>query len=98
MEELVYQIRSLEGFCSRYTRYIYNYKDKNKFKEAFIRHKLNKILSLVDELLINDKGGCNWDNISILEDYGYSVGPGEKDSFGWLTGVIDTSKGAIVYG
>lgn len=98
MEELIYEIRSLEGYMPRYTRFIHNYKDTNKFKQAFIRHKLNKILSLADGLLISSKGGCDWDNISILQTKGYSVGPGEKDSFGWLTGVIHTSKGAIVYG
>ena len=98
MEELIYEIRSLEGYMPRYTRFIHNYKDANKFKEAFIRHKLNKILSLADGLLISSKGGCDWDNISILQTKGYCVGPGEKDSFGWLTGVIETSKGKIVYG
>jgi hypothetical protein len=26
------------------------------------------------------------------------VGPGERDSFGWLSGVVHTSKGMITYG
>ena len=98
MEELIYEIQSLEGYMPYYVNYIYNYKDKNKFKEAFIRHKLNKVLSLADDLLIDMKGGCNWDNIDVLKDAGYYVGPGERDRFGWLTGIIGTSKGDIVFG
>ena len=43
-------------------------------------------------------GKCDWANISILNKNGYYVGPGERDSFGWLTGIISTQKGGIVYG
>lgn len=28
----------------------------------------------------------------------YRVGPGETDSFGWLSGIISTPKGIIVWG
>lgn len=48
--------------------------------------------------LITDTGECNWDNIKTLKESGYNVFPGEKDSFGWLTGCIKTNKGIIVYG
>uniref|UniRef100_A0A6C0D6V0 Uncharacterized protein n=1 Tax=viral metagenome TaxID=1070528 RepID=A0A6C0D6V0_9ZZZZ len=98
MEELIYHIQSLEGYMPKYVTYISNYKDKNKFKEAFIRHKMNKVLTLANDLLINNKGGCNWDNIETLEDAGYHIGPGEQDRFGWVTGIIGTSKGDIVFG
>lgn len=33
-----------------------------------------------------------------LSSYGYSMYPGEKDSFGWLTGCIKTKRGVIVFG
>ena len=98
MEQLVHELQTLEKYMSHYVSYVNNYKDKNKFKEAFIRHKVNKILSYADTYLIKSNGQCNWDNIEILGDKGYYVGPGERDRFGWLSGVIGTSKGDIVYG
>jgi hypothetical protein len=59
---------------------------------------VNRLSSLADGLLINDRGGCNWDNIAIVENMGYNVFPLEKDRFGWLIGGIQTSKGIIAYG
>ena len=43
---------------------------------------------LCNELLITESGGCNWSNIDILRNNGYLVYPGEKDSFGWIIGVV----------
>lgn len=56
--------------------------------------------SLCDEYLITDDGGCNWDNINILRNKGYRVFPGEKDSFGWLTGCVKKigDRRVLVYG
>lgn len=48
--------------------------------------------------LITDKGGQNWDAIRKLKEAGFHVGPGERDSFGWLSGIVYTSKGMLVYG
>jgi hypothetical protein len=59
---------------------------------------LVEIVQLCDELLITDDGACNWPNIMYLRHYGYRVYAGEQDSFGWLTGCIETRKGIIVYG
>lgn len=50
------------------------------------------------ELLITDSGACDWDNINLLRNSGYSVYPGDQDSFGWLVGCIDTNKGTITFG
>jgi hypothetical protein len=62
------------------------------------REIVKTLQSLADELLINDTGGCNWKNIRILQSVGYSVFPLEKDSFGWVIGGIQTSRGIISYG
>jgi hypothetical protein len=98
MEQFIYELQTLEKYMkSHHVTYINNYKDKNKFKEAFIHHKVNKILTYASTYLINSSG-CDWNNIKILEDKGYYVGPGEQDRFGWLTGIIGTSKGDILYG
>jgi hypothetical protein len=53
---------------------------------------------LANDALIDDNGQNIWDNHEILADAGFSVFPGERDRFGWLTGCIQTKKGIIVYG
>ena len=53
---------------------------------------------LATNALIDDTGHCIWDNHEILGEAGFSVFPGERDRFGWLTGCIQTKKGIIVYG
>ncbi len=50
------------------------------------------------DLLIDGNGQCRWDAIAELNDNGFFVSAGERDSFGWLTGCIQTKKGIIVYG
>ena len=60
--------------------------------------RVQKVVELADKHLINTEGGCNWENIDILENLGYSIYAGEQDSFGWLSGCIETVNGVIVYG
>ena len=99
IELLHYELLRLEKLVPHYTKYLNNYKDKNnKFFEAFIRHRVNYVASLCCDLLIDGSGDCNWEAIEELQKRGYSIGPGERDRFGWLTGIVGTSKGDIVYG
>nr|DAY89308.1 MAG TPA: hypothetical protein [Caudoviricetes sp.] len=60
-------------------------------------HLIQESIKLANESLIHE---CkpNFDNIEILKKHGFFVYPGEKDSFGWLTGCIRTKKGIIVFG
>lgn len=37
----------------------------------------------------NQLSDVNWDTVKYLEQRGYRVYAGEKDSFGWLTGIIE---------
>ena len=48
--------------------------------------------------LINGDGTPNGGAMEILANAGYVISKGESDSFGWLTGIIHTKKGLIVYG
>lgn len=58
-------------------------------KKYFVDNDDTKqVIYLCEELLITEKGGCNWDNIHELRNNGYRVYPGERDSFGWLTGCV----------
>lgn len=98
MDTLHYQLLTLERYIPYARTYVNNFSHKNKFFEAFIRHKVNKIISLCDTLLISSDGYPNYENIEELKTRGYYVGPGEKDRFGWLTGIVGTSKGDIVFG
>lgn len=60
--------------------------------------RISAIVDLADIMLITNSGGCDWTNIEALRNAGFNVTAGERDSFGWLSGVIHTSKGRIVYG
>jgi hypothetical protein len=59
---------------------------------------INKIRNLANELLITNRGQCNYKNMSILENYNFNIFPIEVDSFGWLIAGINTNKGVIIYG
>jgi hypothetical protein len=56
------------------------------------------VIQLADECLIGNHGQCDWDNINKVKQAGFNVRAGEQDSFGWLSGLITTSKGDVVYG
>ena len=50
--------------------------------------------------IISD-GKVNYGTIELLKEMStgkYDVLPGETDSFGWLSGVITTTKGKVVFG
>jgi len=59
---------------------------------------VQKVVDLADEELITKKGDCNSTAHNLLKRAGFNVTCGERDSFGWLSGVIHTTKGMIVYG
>lgn len=60
--------------------------------------KVAKAVELACEHLITPNGRNSIINIKILRDNGFNVYAGERDSFGWLSGCIETRKGIIVYG
>ena len=80
------------------TPYLNSYKSKNKFKMALIRHKVSKISNLACETLIDAHGRVDWANVDKLNSISCSVSPGERDSFGWLTGLLHCKQGTIVFG
>ena len=59
---------------------------------------IRTVVNLACGELITNSGEPNFDAMRLLEKEGFKVVPGETDSFGWLTGVIITKKGRIVYG
>lgn len=59
---------------------------------------VNAVVTEANRELITVSGNPNWAAHRELCSAGFRVRKGESDSFGWLTGVINTSKGDIVYG
>lgn len=54
--------------------------------------EIDHATSVCNELLITHDGGVNYNNITTLEELGYTVYPVEKDSFGWLVGGVRNNK------
>ena len=50
---------------------------------------IDSVVYLATECLAIDN---NYENIQLLKNAGYKVYPGERDSFGWLTGWIDMKQ------
>lgn len=64
-----------------------------KYNEESVRDELEELCC---DLFIGSNGHPVYDHIKKFEHMsGYEVGPGESDSFGWLTGVV--SKGDVMY-
>lgn len=62
--------------------------------------EVQELVELANQNLIAPKQlmGCHWINHHRLEVHGFPVTCGEKDSFGWLTGCVETKHGIFVYG
>ena len=58
---------------------------------------IQSLSGLASDTLVDHEGRCIWHLHDTLSDAGFPVFAGEKDSFGWLTGCIQTTKGIIVY-
>jgi len=97
MTELVLLLQSIESskwLPKNQSRYLTN----GKFQElpATVRDLVSS--GLMEEVLI--KEGCepNFKAHRALRSFGFNVFQGEADSYGWLTGCIQTTKGILVYG
>lgn len=53
---------------------------------------------IAERLLITEDGHPNWEHLGQLEDLGYKVGPGEKDSLGWVTGKVWSFPFIYIFG
>jgi hypothetical protein len=68
--------------------------DSSIRQDALRRIELDELCSAV---LIGSDGRCNWANHRRLEKRGFRVVAGEKDSFGWLSGVVISKSYRVVY-
>ena len=57
------------------------------------------IKSIADSVLITPDGRPHSTNIAVLRHEGFHTYPGERDGFGWLTGVLHIPHhGHVVFG
>lgn len=104
-DHLVYALSVVDhvGEVKYYTNDKYDDEEEDEEDECGSPYFVaSELVSYIEELacsvLITDDGSCNWDNIYKLRNDGYLIYAGEADSFGWLTGCIETKRGVIVYG
>jgi hypothetical protein len=68
----------------------------------FVTSEHHKNVAEIEELLesmcIDKTGGIHMGNVSRIKNSGYYVFPVERDSFGWLLGGVETTKGTITFG
>ena len=95
MKELIETLQAIES-DPNFIGNRYDYLTKGYYSDF---HPLvQKANDLADKELITPEGYCNWAAHKLLKLAGFAVTCGERDSVGWLSGVIHTTKGMIVYG
>jgi hypothetical protein len=98
IDNLHYQLLLLQNYVPSYVDNLNSYTHKNKLFESFIRHKVNTIITICNDVFVDEDGKCYWDNIETIRSRGFYIGPGEQDRFGWLTAILYTKKGDILFG
>lgn len=59
---------------------------------------VTQLVAAAEELCIASDGTVRFSMIAQLARHGVIIRRGEYDSFGWLSGVVITKKGLVVYG
>lgn len=72
--------------------------DEERAKYEALEQLTSDLVGMMDDLLITDKGGCNWANINALKKLGYDVYPTDQDSFGWLCAAVEKNNHVVIYG
>lgn len=95
INELCEMLKKLESDPSFMAReWLMNTEGMDPTQEEFF----GEVENLACQILIQDDGHPNFKAMPLLKAKGYTVERGEHDSFGWLSGIIHTGKGKIVYG
>lgn len=63
-----------------------------------VREAIESIVAAAEEELITESGRSNTLSVDHLIRCGVAITCGERDASGWLSGVIHTKHGRIVYG
>ena len=96
---LIQALRAVEDCAEIKTIYPEELKDiEEGYSNEDLHPLVQEVINQANDCLITELGNCNWAAHNVLGDAGFPVSCGEKDCCGWLTGLIKTSKGFIVYG
>lgn len=95
MNELIAALQAIESDPT-FTGSSHDYLTNGAYDE--LHPLVQNVVDLADGELITNQGSCNYRAHDQLKLAGFPVTCGERDSFGWLSGVIHTNKGMIVYG
>lgn len=98
-EELIKRLTQLESISgmNAYRGQVISYDDGIPYPQE-AKSLMKGIDVLAEYVLITNEGKPHPGNIRQLSRAGFRVSPGDKDAFGWLTGVITTRVGKIVFG
>lgn len=99
MQELIAALKEIEQATDLINRSMYD--DVwwlTNGSEDDLDPRVAKAAELASGYLIDSKGNADFRAIATLKANGFDVTKGESDSFGWLTGIIHTKQGRIVYG
>lgn len=97
INELLLKLNQLEG-DSNITSILTPLQEQEGYYREDLPPLVQEIISLADDVLIAEGGHVNWENVNLLKQEGFLVRSGDSDSFGWLTGLIKTNKGDIMFG
>jgi hypothetical protein len=70
----------------------------NNLQHSPVRSLVKRIELIASQVLIDTEGRNVWEFHDVLAAAGFPVSCGERDRFGWLTAVIQTKKGRLIYG
>jgi len=70
----------------------------NNLQHSSIKPLIKQIELLALQVLIDSEGRNVWEFHDLLAAAGFPVSCGERDRFGWLSAVIQTKKGRLIYG
>lgn len=99
MQELIAALKEIEQATDLINRSMYE--DVwwlTNGSEDDLDPRVAKAAELACGYLIDSKGNADFRAIAVLKGNGFNVTCGERDSFGWLSGIIHTKQGRIVYG
>lgn len=71
----------------------------NEYPELAETEELSTLISATEAMIITPKGNTNYGAIAYIEDTfkgKIKIYPGEQDSFGWVTGVMEVKEGKVL--
>lgn len=99
LEKAIYAIKKFNALPSSRVKTVKSEDEELYISNTFQLREGTAVVNAMDALISNDSRNVPIDVCrKIAEATGSDVFAGEKDSFGWLSGVVQTKHGRIVFG